>query len=74
MATTSRVPSPRWRFPRPSLHGALLARLDRLAAAKLVAQLGAAIGRTFAYDLVQAVAPLNEATLQPIFPRACVTY
>jgi len=32
--------------------------------AKLVAQLGAAIGRTFTYDLVQAVAPLNEATLQ----------
>ena len=41
-----------------------MARLDRLAAAKLVAQLGAAIGRTFAYDLVQAVAPLDAATLQ----------
>jgi tetratricopeptide (TPR) repeat protein len=41
-----------------------MARLDRLAAAKLVAQLGAAIGRTFTYDLVQAVVPLNEATLQ----------
>ena len=26
--------------------------------------LGAVIGRTFAYDLVQAVAPLNEVTLQ----------
>src|SRR5262249_35729071 len=47
-----------------SLHDALMARLDRLAAAKLVAQLGAIIGRTFAYDLVQAVAPLDEATLQ----------
>ena len=47
-----------------TLHDALMARLDRLAAAKLVAQLGAVIGRTFAYDLVQAVAPLNEATLQ----------
>src|SRR5262247_3102998 len=43
---------------------ALMARLDRLAAAKLVAQLGAAIGRTFAYDLLQAVAPLDTATLQ----------
>src|SRR5262245_36274864 len=41
-----------------------MAMLDRLAAAKLVAQLGAIIGRTFAYDLVQAVAPLDEATLQ----------
>src|SRR5262249_18333585 len=47
-----------------SLHDALMARLDRLAAAKLVAQLGAIIGRTFAYDLVQAVAPLDTATLQ----------
>ena len=47
-----------------TLHDALMARLDRLAAAKLVAQLGAVIGRTFAYDLVQAVAPLDEATLQ----------
>ena len=47
-----------------TLHDALMARLDRLAAAKLVAQLGAAIGRTFAYDLVQAVAPLDAVTLQ----------
>jgi class 3 adenylate cyclase/tetratricopeptide (TPR) repeat protein len=47
-----------------TLHDALLARLDRLAAAKVVAQLGATIGRTFAYDVVQAVAPLDPATLQ----------
>jgi predicted ATPase len=47
-----------------TLHDALMARLDRLAAAKLVAQLGAVIGRTFAYDLVQAVAPLDAATLR----------
>ena len=47
-----------------TLHDALMARLDRLAAAKLVAQLGAVIGRTFAYDLVQAVAPLDVVTLQ----------
>ena len=47
-----------------TLHDALMARLDRLAAAKLVAQLGAVIGRTFTYDLVQAVAPLDAATLQ----------
>ena len=47
-----------------TLHDALMARLDRLAAAKLVAQLGAVIGRTFAYDLVQAVAPLDAVTLQ----------
>src|SRR5262249_45931837 len=47
-----------------TLHDALLARLDRLAAAKVVAQLGATIGRTFTYDVVQAVAPLDEGTLQ----------
>jgi predicted ATPase len=47
-----------------TLHDALLARLDRLAAAKVVAQLGATVGHTFAYDVVQAVAPLDAVTLQ----------
>jgi class 3 adenylate cyclase/tetratricopeptide (TPR) repeat protein len=47
-----------------TLHDSLMARLDRLATVKAVAQLGAAIGRTFAYELVRAVAPLDEATLQ----------
>jgi class 3 adenylate cyclase/tetratricopeptide (TPR) repeat protein len=46
-----------------TLHDALMARLDRLAAVKVVAQLGAAIGRTFAYELIQAVAQLDAATL-----------
>lgn len=41
-----------------------MARLDRLATVKVVAQLGATIGRTFAYDLIQAVAQLDTATLQ----------
>jgi class 3 adenylate cyclase/predicted ATPase len=47
-----------------TLHDALMARLDRLAPVKAVAQLGATIGRTFPYDLLQAVAPFAEATLQ----------
>src|SRR5262249_37794555 len=47
-----------------TLHDALMARLDRLAAVKVVAQLGAAIGRTFTYELIQAVAQLDTATLQ----------
>jgi class 3 adenylate cyclase/predicted ATPase len=47
-----------------TLHDALMARLDRLGAVKAVAQLGATIGRTFAYDLLQAVTPLDEAMLQ----------
>jgi predicted ATPase len=46
-----------------TLHDALMARLDRLATVKVVAQLGATIGRTFAYDLLEAVAPLDVATL-----------
>ena len=47
-----------------SLHDALLARLDRLAAAKGVAQLGATIGRTFAYAVLHAVSSWDEAALQ----------
>src|SRR4030095_4672745 len=39
-----------------TLHDSLMARLDRLATVKTVAQLGATIGRTFAYELLQAVA------------------
>jgi len=47
-----------------TLHDALMARLDRLAVAKLVAQLGAVLGREFSYEVLRAVAPLDEATLQ----------
>jgi len=47
-----------------TLHDSLMARLDRLAPVKDVAQLGATIGRTFGYELLQAVSPLDTATLQ----------
>jgi class 3 adenylate cyclase/tetratricopeptide (TPR) repeat protein len=47
-----------------TLHDSLMARLDRLATVKTVAQLGATIGRTFGYELLRAIAPLDEATLQ----------
>ena len=47
-----------------TLHDSLLARLDRLGAAKGLAQLGATLGREFAYDLVQAVAQWEEEPLQ----------
>jgi class 3 adenylate cyclase/tetratricopeptide (TPR) repeat protein len=45
-----------------SLHASLLARLDRLASAKDVAQIGAAIGREFSYALIAAVSslPVND--------------
>ena len=45
-----------------TLHASLLARLDRLAEVKNVAQIGATIGREFAYSLLDAAAalPTNE--------------
>jgi predicted ATPase len=47
-----------------TLHDSLVARLDRLGATKEVAQLGATLGRTFPYELLQAVAPWDEESLQ----------
>jgi predicted ATPase len=47
-----------------TLQDALMARLDRLAPVKAVAQLGAVLGREFTYEILRAVAPLDEATLQ----------
>jgi tetratricopeptide (TPR) repeat protein len=43
-----------------SLHGPLMARLDRLGAGKEVAQIGAAIGPEFSHQLVVSVAAKNE--------------
>ena len=45
-----------------TLHASLLARLDRLASVKDVAQIGAVIGREFSYPLIAAVAALPEKT------------
>jgi TOMM system kinase/cyclase fusion protein len=47
-----------------TLHDSLMARLDRLAAVKGMAQLGATLGREFAYALLQSVSPWDEGTLQ----------
>jgi class 3 adenylate cyclase len=52
-----------------TLQDALMARLDRLAVVKDVAQLGAVLGREFTYEILQAVAPLDEATLQQALAR-----
>ena len=46
-----------------TLQASLIARLDRLPAAKQVAQIGAVIGRKFAYSLLAAVAGLPEIQL-----------
>src|SRR5882724_7468794 len=47
-----------------TLHDSLMARLDRLAAVKALAQLGATLGREFSYELLRAVSPWDEGTLQ----------
>src|SRR5207253_7018122 len=47
-----------------TLQDSLMARLDRLMTGKVIAQLGAAIGRQFAYDLLHTVSQLDEATLR----------
>ncbi len=47
-----------------TLNDSLMARLDRLAAVKGLAQLGATLGREFSYELLQAVAPWDEETLR----------
>jgi class 3 adenylate cyclase/predicted ATPase len=52
-----------------SLHDSLMARLDRLASVRLVAQIGAAIGREFSYALLRAVSRLPEEELQAALAR-----
>ena len=46
-----------------TLHNSLMARLDRLAPVKEVAQIGAVIGREFSHEVLAAVSPLSEADL-----------
>jgi hypothetical protein len=41
-----------------TLHASLLARLDRLAPTREVAQIGAALGRQFTHELISAVAAM----------------
>jgi len=46
-----------------TLHASLLARLDRLAPTREVAQIGAALGRSFSHELISAVAGMPEQQL-----------
>ena len=46
-----------------TLHDSLLARLDQLAKVKEVAQVGAAIGREFTYDLLMSAADISQVQL-----------
>jgi tetratricopeptide (TPR) repeat protein len=53
-----------------TLHASLMARLDRLGfAAKAVAQIGAAIGREFSFEILSAVAQRDQAELREAMDR-----
>jgi class 3 adenylate cyclase len=47
-----------------TLHDSLMARLDRLAPVKEIAQISACLGREFDHELLSAVVPLSEAELE----------
>ena len=55
-----------------TLQASLMARLDRLSTAKGVVQLGATLGWVFAYEVLQAVSPLDEISLQHELARLVV--
>jgi class 3 adenylate cyclase/predicted ATPase len=52
-----------------TLHDSLMARLDRLASVRLVAQIGATIGREFSYALLSAVSDLPDEELRAALVR-----
>jgi predicted ATPase len=52
-----------------TLHDSLMARLDRLASVRQVAQIGAAIGREFSYALLRTVSRLPEDELRTALGR-----
>jgi predicted ATPase len=70
--TAAAVPSPALAVPA-SLHGSLMARLDRLGPAKEVAQTGAVIGRDFSHVLLASVVRQSEAELQLALDRLIAT-
>jgi class 3 adenylate cyclase len=52
-----------------TLRDSLMARLDRFMPVKEIAQIGAAIGREFSYELIAAVAPMAAAQLDDALAR-----
>jgi DNA-binding winged helix-turn-helix (wHTH) protein/tetratricopeptide (TPR) repeat protein len=52
-----------------TLQDSLMARLDRLGPAKEIAQIGSAIGREFSYDLLRAVAQIDDTALRDALAR-----
>src|SRR5258708_4743002 len=64
----SRAPA-RARSSRSAAYDSLMARLDRLASVRLVAQIGAAIGREFPYAMLRTVSRLSEDELHAALGR-----
>ena len=52
-----------------TLHASLMARLDRLAPVRKIAEVAAAIGREFSYDLIAAIAETSESDLNDALQR-----
>jgi class 3 adenylate cyclase/predicted ATPase len=70
-ARPAEMPSAGWSLSvPPTLHASLMARLDRIGpAAKEIAQIGAAIGREFSYELAAKVADRPEPELKQTLGR-----
>ena len=54
-----------------TLRDSLMARLDQFTPVREIAQIGAAIGREFSYELVAAVAPMPRAQRDDALARLC---
>jgi class 3 adenylate cyclase/predicted ATPase len=52
-----------------TLHGSLIARLDRLGRSREIAQIGAVIGREFSYELLLALVATPEPALRAALDR-----
>jgi tetratricopeptide (TPR) repeat protein len=48
-----------------------MARLDRFMPVREIAQIGAAIGREFSYEMIEAVAPIPQAQIDNALARLC---
>ena len=57
----------------PTLRQSLAARLDQLGSAREVAQIGAVLGREFAYQLLRGVAEVDELALRASLERLVET-
>lgn len=52
-----------------TLHESLMARLSKLEGGKVIAQIGAILGREFSFELIKEIAPLDPVTLREVLDR-----